>query len=51
MLTLRVIIIGAGPAGLFAALIINSEHGVKPIIIRKRKRCSQQEEEILAILK
>ena len=40
-----VIIIGAGPAGLFAALTL-LEHGIKPIIYERRKEVSELKKDI-----
>lgn len=44
----RVIVVGAGPAGLFAALSL-IEHGIKPIIIERGKDVSQRKADVATI--
>lgn len=43
-----VIIVGSGPAGLFAALTL-LEHGIKPVIIERGKETSSRKRDIAAI--
>lgn len=44
----EVIIVGAGPAGLFAALTL-IENGIKPIIIERGKRVGERKRDVAAI--
>jgi uncharacterized FAD-dependent dehydrogenase len=44
----RVIIVGAGPAGLFAALAL-LEHGITPVLVEQGKRASLRKRDIAAI--
>ena len=46
----QVIIIGAGPAGLFAALTL-IEHGIKPIVLERGKDVSARKRDIAALNK
>lgn len=44
----QVIIVGAGPGGLFAALRL-IELGLRPVIVEKRKRCARTEKDLAQI--
>lgn len=44
----EVVIVGAGPAGLFAALTL-IEHGLKPIIVERGKRIGERKRDVAAI--